>query len=58
MDWTWTKRLRVWEANRKVVLYPENYVEPELRGDDDAPPPSAPQSRLRRRRRPKTDADK
>src|SRR5690606_4015034 len=24
---------RVWEANRKVFLYPENWVEPELRDD-------------------------
>jgi hypothetical protein len=56
VDWTWLKKLRVWEANRKVFLYPENYIEPELR-DDDAPQPPAPQSRLRRRRRPKTDAD-
>ena len=25
------KRYRVWEANRKVFLYPENWLEPELR---------------------------
>jgi SpoVK/Ycf46/Vps4 family AAA+-type ATPase len=29
--WTWRKRYRVWEANRKVFLYPENWIEPELR---------------------------
>jgi len=29
--WQWRKRYRVWEANRKVFLYPENWVEPELR---------------------------
>jgi hypothetical protein len=27
------KRYRVWEANRKVFLYPENWLEPELRDD-------------------------
>ncbi len=25
------RRYRVWEANRKVFLYPENWLEPELR---------------------------
>ena len=34
--WTWMKRYRVWEANRKVFLWPENWLEPELR--DDASP--------------------
>ena len=29
--WTWMKNYRVWEANRKVFLYPENYIRPELR---------------------------
>ncbi|HKI88224.1 MAG TPA: neuraminidase-like domain-containing protein [Draconibacterium sp.] len=29
--WVWMKRYRVWEANRKVFLYPENWLEPELR---------------------------
>lgn len=29
--WFWMKNYRVWEANRKVFLYPENYIEPELR---------------------------
>ncbi|WP_371786040.1 hemopexin repeat-containing protein [Streptosporangium subroseum] len=29
--WTWMKNYRVWEANRKVFLYPENYLRPELR---------------------------
>ncbi|BDC46004.1 neuraminidase-like domain-containing protein [Paraburkholderia terrae] len=32
-EWTWRKNYRVWEANRKVFLWPENYVEPELRDD-------------------------
>lgn len=32
-EWAWRKNYRVWEANRKVFLYPENYLEPELRDD-------------------------
>lgn len=35
-QWPWMKRYRVWEANRKVLLYPENWLEPELR-DDQSP---------------------
>jgi hypothetical protein len=35
-DWKWLKSYRVWEANRKVFLYPENWIEPELR-DDKSP---------------------
>lgn len=31
--WPWMKRYRVWEANRKVFLFPENWLEPELRDD-------------------------
>jgi hypothetical protein len=27
------KNYRVWEANRKVFLYPEKWIEPELRDD-------------------------
>jgi hypothetical protein len=34
--WAWMKRYRVWEANRKVFLWPENWLEPELR-DDQSP---------------------
>lgn len=30
---TWRKTYRYWEANRKVFLYPENWIEPELRDD-------------------------
>lgn len=30
-QWVWMKRYRVWEANRKVFLFPENWLEPELR---------------------------
>lgn len=35
-QWQWMKNYRVWEANRKVYLYPENWIEPELR-DDKSP---------------------
>lgn len=34
--WEWMQRYRVWEANRKVFLYPENWIEPALR-DDKSP---------------------
>jgi len=39
-SWTWQKNYRVWEPNRKVFLYPENWIEPELR------PPSSTQFQL------------
>ncbi|WP_327085047.1 hemopexin repeat-containing protein [Nonomuraea sp. NBC_01738] len=29
--WKWMRAYRLWEANRKVFLYPENYLRPELR---------------------------
>ncbi|GAA4457569.1 neuraminidase-like domain-containing protein [Rurimicrobium arvi] len=29
----WRKLYRVWEANRKIFIYPENWIEPELRDD-------------------------
>ncbi|HYF29883.1 MAG TPA: neuraminidase-like domain-containing protein [Chitinophagaceae bacterium] len=32
-EWEWRKNYRVWEANRKVFLWPENYIEPDLRDD-------------------------
>lgn len=32
----WMKNYRVWEANRKVFLYPENWIEPDLR-DNKSP---------------------
>lgn len=32
-QWEWRRNYRVWEANRKVYLWPENYLEPELRDD-------------------------
>lgn len=33
LQWSWMKYYRVWEANRRVFAYPENYAEPELRRD-------------------------
>lgn len=30
-QWEWRKNYRLWEANRKVFLFPENYLEPSLR---------------------------
>ncbi|BAV06840.1 hypothetical protein SAMN05421788_102526 [Filimonas lacunae] len=35
-QWKWMKYYRVWEANRKIFLYPENWIEPELR-DEKSP---------------------
>ena len=32
-QWYWRKNYRVWEANRKVFLFPENFIEPDLRDD-------------------------
>jgi len=31
--WEWMKRYRVWEANREIFLFPENWMQPELRLD-------------------------
>jgi hypothetical protein len=31
--WKWMRKYRVWEANRKVFLWPENWIEPELKSD-------------------------
>ena len=36
-EWDWRKHYRVWEANRKVFLWTENYLFPDLR-DDKTPP--------------------
>ncbi len=30
---SWREWYRIWEANRKIFLYPENWLEPELRDD-------------------------
>jgi hypothetical protein len=35
-QWQWMKRYRVWQANREVFLWPENWLYPELR-DDQSP---------------------
>lgn len=35
-QWLWMKNYRVWEADREVFLYPENWVLPELR-DNKSP---------------------
>ena len=32
-EWQWMKYYRVWEANRKIFLFPENWLEPEFRDD-------------------------
>jgi Tc toxin complex TcA C-terminal TcB-binding domain/Neuraminidase-like domain/Salmonella virulence plasmid 28.1kDa A protein len=29
--WEWMSSYRLWEANRKVFVYPENYIDPTLR---------------------------
>ena len=31
--WEWMSGYRLWEANRKVFLYPENYLDPARRSD-------------------------
>lgn len=35
-QWEWRKRYRVWQANREVFLWPENWMDPSLR-DDQSP---------------------
>ncbi len=35
-QWEWMKRYRVWQANREVFLWPENWLYPQLR-DDQSP---------------------
>ena len=32
-EWTWRRFYRLWEANRRVFAYPENWLEPDLRLD-------------------------
>lgn len=44
-QWSWMRSYRLWEANRKVFLYPENWLLPELR-DDKSPEFRALESRL------------
>jgi len=31
--WDWMSQYRLWEANRKIFLYPENWIDPTLRDD-------------------------
>ena len=33
LQWQWMSLYRVWEANREVFLYPENWIDPTLRLD-------------------------
>lgn len=33
LEWSWMKQFQLWKANRKVFAYPENYLQPELRGN-------------------------
>jgi Neuraminidase-like domain/Salmonella virulence plasmid 28.1kDa A protein len=32
-EWQWMKRYRVWQANREIFLFPENWLDPEFRDD-------------------------
>ncbi|HEX3765587.1 MAG TPA: neuraminidase-like domain-containing protein [Kofleriaceae bacterium] len=32
-QWNWMKQFRLWEANRKIFLYPENWYDPSQRLD-------------------------
>ncbi len=32
-QWTWLKNYRVWEAAKKIFLFPENYLEADFRAD-------------------------
>ena len=32
-EWEWRQNYRVWQANREVFLWPENYLDPDLRDD-------------------------
>jgi hypothetical protein len=32
-QWDWMKQFRLWEANRKIFLYPENWYDPSQRKD-------------------------
>jgi len=43
--WEWMQRYRLWEANRKVFLFPENWIQPSLR-DDKTPQYKAFESEL------------
>jgi Tc toxin complex TcA C-terminal TcB-binding domain/Neuraminidase-like domain/Putative peptidoglycan binding domain len=32
-QWQWMSRYRVWQANREIFLFPENWIDPGLRSD-------------------------
>ncbi|MCX9012551.1 MAG: neuraminidase-like domain-containing protein [Candidatus Methanoperedens sp.] len=32
-EWNWRRFYRLWEANRRVFTYPENWLEPDMRPD-------------------------
>ena len=33
LQWSWMANFRVWEANRKIFLWPQNWIDPSLRDD-------------------------
>ena len=33
LQWQWMNQYRVWQANREVFLYPENWIDPTLRSN-------------------------
>ena len=33
LQWQWMSQYRVWQANREVFLFPENWIDPTLRSD-------------------------
>lgn len=35
--WEWIANYRIWEANRKIFLYPENYLDPNIRKSKTQP---------------------
>lgn len=36
-QWQWMQAYRLWQANRQVFLYPENWIQPTLRDDKSEP---------------------
>src|SRR6476620_3987681 len=33
LQWQWLDRFRLWQANREIFLFPENWIDPALRRD-------------------------
>ncbi len=33
LQWRWMSQYRLWQANREVFLFPENWIDPTLRSD-------------------------